>query len=106
MTETDEQLQFRRELAQLASETAKWMDGTTEPIRRLFEHCDMVFGVWPDASEPCGVAYNVLKGGKLLLQSIADQKKLPAHCRGAIPFECYEQAIAAKELFGERDFDA
>ena len=36
MTGADEQ--FRRELAELADETLDLMDGTTEPIRKLFEN--------------------------------------------------------------------
>jgi hypothetical protein len=68
---------------------------------------EIVIGVWQDLAEPCGIGFLVLKGRKLL-ESIASNQSITARLSrlSVIPRECHEQAIAAKQVFGTRDYDA
>ena len=81
------------------------LDGTTGPIKKLFDEAEIVVGVWQDPNEQHGVGYLVLKGEKLLRECFASGENLTARTT-AIPCECYEQAVAAKQVFGGRDLDA
>jgi len=96
--------EFARWLAEQANENLALLDGTTGPIKRLFK-ADIVIGVWQSPSEDFGVGYLVLKGGKLLMETIASGQEITASF-ATVPCQCYEQAIAAKEVFGTRDYDA
>jgi hypothetical protein len=96
----DEQLKSR--LVSLADANRKAMDGTTGPIKRIFEENQIVIGVWQDPDETNGVGFLVLKGGKLLHDARTSGKSRPARA-SAIPCTCYEQAVAAKQVFGEPD---
>lgn len=94
----DEQLKSK--LVTLADANRKAMDGTTGPIKRIFEENHIVVGVWQDDAN--GVGFLVLKGGKLLRDIRMTGKGRPART-SAIPCSSYEQAVAAKEVFGEPD---
>jgi hypothetical protein len=96
----DEQLKSK--LVTLADANRKAMDGTTEPIKRIFEENHIVIGVWRDPDNANSVGFLVLKGGKLL-HDIRTTGKSRAARASAIPCSCYEQAVAAKEVFGEAD---
>jgi hypothetical protein len=58
---------FLRQLVEMANQNMELMDGTTEPIKRLFEAGEIVIGVWQDLSRPYGIDFLVLKGAKLLM---------------------------------------
>lgn len=66
---------------------------------------------WPLAQEnmgrerPYGVGYLVLKGSRLLQEVVASGENVTARVT-AIPCKCSEQAVAAKQTFGTRDYDA
>jgi hypothetical protein len=96
----DEQLKSR--LVTLANANRKIMDGTTGPIRRIFAENHIVIGVWQDPKDANGVGFLVLKGGKLLYDARTSGQSRPARA-SAIPCTCYEQAVAAKQAFGEPD---
>jgi hypothetical protein len=104
MTNIDSE-DFMRRLVKMTNENITRLDGTTEPIKRMFEEGAIVIGVWQDASRPYGVGTLVLKGAKLLMETITSGQPVNAHI-SAIPCECLEQAIASKEKFGTRDYDA
>jgi hypothetical protein len=59
----------------------------------------VVVGVWQDADEPDGVGMYV-KGDRKLRTVITEQKTGTFRV-AAIPCECYEQAVALKEVAGE-----
>ena len=94
-----------RQLVEMTNQNIARLDGTTGPIKRMFEENEIVFGVWQDASKPHGIDFLVLKGAKLLLESVASNQAVTART-SAIPCECLEQAIAAKQVFGTPDHDA
>jgi hypothetical protein len=96
----DEQLKSR--LVNLADANRKAMDGTTGPIKRIFAENHIVIGVWQDPNDADGVGFLVLKGGKLLQDVRTSGQSRPART-SAIPCSCYEQAVAAKQVFGEPD---
>jgi len=96
----DEQLKSR--LVTLADANRKAMDGTTGPIKRIFEENHIVIGVWRDPNDAAGVGFLVLKGSKLLHDARTNGKGRAART-SAIPCSCYEQAVAAKQVFGEPD---
>ena len=94
-----------RTLVELANQNMALMDGTTGPIKRLFEEGEIVVGVWQDTEERYGIGYLVLKGARLLQEVVASGENATARVT-AIPCECYEQPVAAKQTFGTRDYDA
>ena len=96
----DEQLKSK--LVTLADANRKAMDGTAGPIKRIFDENHIVIGVWQDPDHANGVGFLVLKGGKLLQDVRRTGKSRPART-SAIPCSCYEQAVAAKDAFGEPD---
>jgi hypothetical protein len=99
----DEQLKSR--LVTIANANRKALDGTTAPIKRIFEENHIVIGVWRDPNDANGVGFLVLKGGRLLHEVRTGGQSRPART-SAIPCTCYEQAVAAKQMFGERDHNA
>lgn len=96
----DEQLKSR--FVTIANANRRAMDGTIEPIKRLFDENQIVIGIWQDPNEASGLGFLVLKGGKLLHDARISGKSRPARA-SAIPCTCYEQAVAAKQMFGEPD---
>lgn len=96
----DEQLKSR--LVTIADANRKAMDGTTGPIKRIFAENHIVIGVWQEPNDTNGVRFLVLKGDKLLQDARTSGKSRPARA-SAIPCTCYEQAVAAKQAFGEPD---
>ncbi len=94
-----------RRLVDLANRNEAAMDGTTEPVRRIVAEGDVVFAVWQDPEEEFGVGYLIVKGAKLLKEIVASQK--PQAIRtNAVKCICAEQAIALKQVLGDRDHDA
>jgi hypothetical protein len=96
---------FVRILVDLANRNEPIMDGAMEPVRRIVAEDDVVFAVWQDPNEQYGVGSLVVKGEKLLKEFVASRT---AH---AIPIDavkctCAEQAIALKQVLGDRDHDA
>jgi hypothetical protein len=100
--EPDMDEQLKSKLVTLADANRKAMDGTTGPIKRIFEENHIVIGVWQDPDNANGVGFLVLKGGKLLHDVRTTGKSRPTRT-SAIPCSCYEQAVAAKKVFGEPD---
>lgn len=100
--EPDMDEQLKSKLVTLADANRKAMDGTTGPIKRIFDENHIVIGVWQDPEKANGVSFLVLKGGKLLHDIRTTGKSRPART-SAIPCSSYEQAVAAKEVFGEPD---
>jgi hypothetical protein len=96
----DERLKSK--LFTIADANRKAMDGTTGAIKRIFEENHIVIGVWQDPNDANGVGFLVLKGDKLLHDVRTSGKSRPART-SAIPCTCYEQAVAAKQVFGEPD---
>jgi hypothetical protein len=86
-------------LVKLANENMALMDGTTGPVKKLFDEGEIVFGVWQDPDEQYGVGCLLLKGYELLRECVSNGENIVARTT-AIPCECYEQAIAAKRVFG------
>ena len=96
----DERLKSK--LIAIADANREAMDGTTGPIKRIFADNHIVIGIWQDPNEPNGVGFLVLKGGNLLREVRKSGKGWPART-SAIPCTCYEQAVAAGQVFGESD---
>jgi hypothetical protein len=94
-----------RRLVEMTNRNIAKLDGTTEPIKRMFEEGEIVIGVWQDAGKPHGIDFLVLKGAKLLLEAVASGQAVTVSI-SAIPCMCIEQAIAAKQKFGTCDYDA
>jgi hypothetical protein len=93
---------LKSKLVTIADANRKTMDGTTGPIKRIFEENHIVIGVWQDPNDANGLGFLVLKGGKLLHDVRTSGKSRSART-SAIPCTCYEQAVAAKQVFGEPD---
>jgi hypothetical protein len=93
---------LKSKLVGIANANLEAMDGTTDPIKRIFDENEIVVAVWQDANEADGVGFLLLKGGKLLHEVMASGKVGPART-SAVPCTCYEQAFATKQVFGEPD---
>ena len=96
---------FVRRLVDLANRNEEAMDGTAEPVRSIVAEGDLVFAVWQDPEEEYGVGGLAIKGAKLLKEIAASQT--PQGIRvSAVKCTCEEQAIALKQVLGDRDHDA
>jgi len=88
--------QFLRTLTDMADANMALMDGTTAPFEKLIREHDIVFGVWHDDTFPGGVDRHKLAecgiAGTTLTASTT-----------AIPCTEREQAIAAAQLWGDKD---
>ena len=62
--------EFIRGLVDMANANNARMDGTIRPVLELIAENDVVFGVWPDASEPGGVGLLVVKGANRLRRGL------------------------------------
>jgi hypothetical protein len=96
--------EFMLQMVGLYNKNPSLMDGTTGPVKRLFEEGDVVWGVWRDDTEPYGIDMIVLKGTRVLRDCAATGKNVEARVT-VVPCDCYEQALAPKKVFGERDLD-
>ena len=94
-----------RKLVDLANRNEKSMDGTLEPVRRIVAEGDVVFAVWQDPQEEHGVGTLIVKGAKRLKEIVASQTGQPMRL-SAVKCICEEQAIALKQVLGDRDHDA
>jgi len=105
--------QFRAEIIALAKENYRLLDGTTDPIKQIVRDNEIVFGVFPDPSSEDGAGLCIIKGNKRLA-SIAGGGSAPDGSFplfgpsgaqkvkiGAIPCGDYEQAVAARKVFGD-----
>jgi hypothetical protein len=92
-------------LVGLYNQNLSLMDGTTAPVKRLFQEADVVFGVWPDTTKPYGMDMITLKGTRVLRECVANNVNVDARVT-VVPCDCYQRALAAKEVFGEPDLDA
>jgi hypothetical protein len=101
-------------IVDLANESRALMDGTIEPVKRIIEENEVVFGVWQDDDEPDGVGILLIKGQRRLgalaesgkpAPTGAERLTLPAAVMkvSAIPCLCLEQAEAARLTLGEDD---
>jgi hypothetical protein len=106
MSDARDQKQMTQEvLVEMASNNVALLDGTVGQVRQVIDAHEIVFGVWRDVNEPYGVGVLVIKGGQRLLKASACGESITASVT-AIPCECREQAIATKQILGERDYDA
>ena len=58
--------ELKQQLVELADANEERMDGTTEPVLEIIADSDVVYGVWPDSSEPDGVGTLIIKGSDLV----------------------------------------
>jgi len=65
------------------------------------DRAQLVFGVWPDESEPHGVGYRIVKGHELLQHSVATNRNLTTMVSGIV-CECEEHAMALESVYAER----
>jgi len=94
-----------RRLVDLANRNEETMDGTTEPVRRIVAEGDVVFAVWQDRAQEYGVGYLIVKGAKRLKKIVASQTGQAMRI-DAVKCICKEQAVALKQVLGDRDHDA
>jgi len=106
--------QFRMAIIAMANDVLALLDGTTKPIKKIIDANDLVMGVFPDLNSEDGVGLLIIKGEKRL-EAIAGRTgapfagaiplfspSAPEHLKvGAIPCESYEQAVAARRVFGD-----
>jgi len=92
---------FNEILAKLANENSAAMDGTPRPVLDVLADNDIVFAIWQDPDRPGGVGRRIIKGDRIVQEIIAD-KSLEFRF-SAIACSCEEQAIALKEVHGEKD---
>jgi hypothetical protein len=64
----------------------------------------VVLGVWRDETEPYGIDMLPLKGTRVLRESAATGESIEARMT-VVPCDCYEQALAAKKVFGGPDYE-
>jgi hypothetical protein len=96
----------------MANDNLRFMDGTTEPVRRILADCDVAFGVWQDSREPHGVGTSIIKGVRRLkaIAESGERRFVAGQQRGislqtklsAIKCESAEQAAAARLVLGDR----
>jgi hypothetical protein len=79
------------------------LDGTIEPIKRLFEAGNIVIAVWDEPGK-LSAASRVLKGNKLLAEAIRSGEEYRDDI-SVIPCQCFEQAVAIEQMFGAHDDD-
>jgi hypothetical protein len=101
----EDRADFVRKLVDLANRNEVTMDGTMEPVRRIIAEGNVVFGVWQDRAEEYGVGYLVVKGAKPLKEIVAGQTTQVMRI-SAVACRCREQAVALKQVLGDRDHDA
>jgi hypothetical protein len=96
--------EFSASLERLINTTIQnmWqLDGTKESVVRLVAESDVVLGVWKDDAEPDGVGVIVIKGDQVLANIGQRGQTVPPRMM-ALPCDCAEMALAAKEAFSEQ----
>ena len=94
---TEDEDRFLEKLVRLYIAARDLMDGTADPIRRLIDEGDIVYGVWPDAIKPHGVDYGVLKGGELLDKGSGQVVVLLRET--VVPCQSRDQALRIRAIF-------
>jgi hypothetical protein len=94
--------QFLRTLTDMANANMALMDGTTAPFEKLIREHDVVFGVWADDTFPGGIDVYTIKGRHKLAECGIAGITLTCSTT-AIPCTEREQAIAAAQLWGDKD---
>ena len=94
---TPDEDRFFEKLVRLYIAARDLMDGTADPIRRLIDEGDIVYGVWPDAIKPHGVDYGVLKGGELLEKGSGRVVVLLRET--VVPCQSRDQALRIRAIF-------
>jgi hypothetical protein len=98
---TEDQDRFLKKLVRLYVAARDLMDGTADPIRRLIDEGDVVYGVWPDAIKPHGIDYGVLKGGELLEKGSGRLVVLLRET--VVPCQSRDQALRIRATFCSPD---
>ena len=96
---------FVRMIADLASKN--W-HATAHQVKQLFADSEVVFGVWQDDDSIHGASYLILKGAKVIMDlAIRGISIIPKETKiAAISCFEYEEAVAMKDVLGDRDYDA
>jgi hypothetical protein len=71
-----------------------------ETMVRCFRECDLVFGVWPDASYPTGVAVALVKGLPVMRDALAKELTITVS-QTAFRFRNAAEAEAACQVWGD-----
>jgi hypothetical protein len=95
---TEDEDRFLEKLVTLYIVARDLMDGTADPIKRLIDEGDVVYGVWPDAIKPHGIDYGVLKGGELLEKGSGRVVVLLRET--VVPYQSRDQALRIRAMFG------
>jgi hypothetical protein len=98
---TEDEDRFLKKLVRLYVAARDLMDGTADPIRRLIDESDVVYGVWPDAIKPHGIDYGVLKGGELLEEGSGRLVVLLRET--VVPCQSRDQALRIRAMFCSPD---
>ena len=94
---TEDEDRFLEKLVRLYIAARDLMDGTADPIRRLIDEGDIVYGVWPDTFKPHGIDYGVLKGGELLDKGSGQVVVLLRET--VVPCQSRDQALRIRAIF-------
>ena len=105
-----------REIMARAVANQSLMDGTIVPVRTVIDHANITFAVWPDAGEPDGGGFLIIKGQHRLKVIAASGDPAPPGAMrlprlsaemvwDAILCDCPERAEALRRVLGEADDD-
>jgi hypothetical protein len=94
---TEDEDRFLEKLVTLYIDARDLMDGTADPIRRLIDEGDIVYGVWPDAIKPHGIDCGVLKGGELL--ETGSGRVVVLLRETVVPCQNRDQALRIRAMF-------
>jgi hypothetical protein len=83
---------------QVLEHLSPWQAG--DYIKRLIDDHTVVFGVWADPSCPGGCDMFIIKGERELQAAVATGETITIHTV-AVPCACIEQAIAARDTWGD-----
>jgi hypothetical protein len=75
------------------------------PVKAIMEEAELVYGVWADAGEPDGVDWLILKGERLLRESMASGGPISTQT-AAIWCESREDARSVRQTFGSHELDS
>ena len=96
---------FKARMVDLANAHAEAMRGMTpeatfDYVEDIVESSEVVFGLWHDDNEPNGIGMYVIKGSREM-QAATVEKQDVKFRTDAVPCVSLEQAIAAKQMFGD-----
>jgi hypothetical protein len=97
----DSYTDFMVDILVMARENVDLLDGTIEPIKRLFEAGKIVIAVWDDPNKLSADSH-VLNGWKLLREAFGQEYFSGV---SVIPCQTFEQAVAIQQMFGTPDED-